>query len=55
MEAEERERRLIQCPECGFSTTVFKDEPLPDEGPVCAMGHEPMLMLTAIIPQVNRG
>lgn len=49
------EKRIIRCPVCGFSVTAPASEPLPDEGPVCAMGHEETPMETATVPEVGRG
>jgi hypothetical protein len=34
--------RWIRCPRCGFWATAPKSEPLPEGGPICAMGHEPV-------------
>lgn len=56
--AEERvmsEMRVIRCPICGFSVTAPVNEPLPSEGPTCAMGHQETPMETAVIPEIGHG
>lgn len=40
--------RILRCPVCGFSVTVAVDEPLPEEGPSCAMGHPETAMQVAL-------
>lgn len=37
--------RILQCPECGLTVHAPADAELPDEGPTCAMGHEPTTMV----------
>lgn len=43
---------IITCPECGMTAHAPADDAvLPDEGPVCAMGHpETRMQVTGIAP-----
>jgi len=47
--------RLIRCPECGFSIAAPEGEPLPEGGPVCALGHEETPMVVATLPVRGQG
>lgn len=40
--------RLLRCPECGLTVHAPESEPLPSEGPTCAMGHAPVKMAVAV-------
>lgn len=47
-------RRIIKCPECDMTVVVPTTEELPEEGPICAMGHAPVQMVV-LLTQVNQG
>lgn len=47
-------RRVLQCPTCGFTIIIPSEAPLPEEGPVCALSHDPVKMQVVLVP-VNQG
>lgn len=44
---------ILRCPACGLTVHAPADKELPEDGPVCAMGHPetPMVVATSTVGQ----